>query len=52
AKAVETAKNCVQCGECETKCPYNLPIMETITANAEWFENKEPYVLHSSGPIE
>jgi predicted aldo/keto reductase-like oxidoreductase len=52
AKAVETAQDCVQCGECETKCPYELPIMETIAANAEWFKNLEPYALHSSGSIE
>ena len=24
------APACTECGECETKCPYNLPIMETI----------------------
>jgi predicted aldo/keto reductase-like oxidoreductase len=52
AKAVETAQKCVQCGECETKCPYELPIMETIAANAEWFKNLEPYELHTSGSIE
>ncbi|MHA1964169.1 MAG: aldo/keto reductase [Candidatus Thorarchaeota archaeon] len=52
AEAVETAGKCVQCGECETKCPYELPIMETIAANAEWFENLKPYTLHSSGSIE
>jgi predicted aldo/keto reductase-like oxidoreductase len=52
AKAVESFQKCTQCGECETKCPYELPIMETIDANAEWFENHEPYALHSSGSIE
>ncbi|MHA2024819.1 MAG: aldo/keto reductase [Candidatus Thorarchaeota archaeon] len=51
AQAVGTAGNCVRCGECETKCPYELPIMETITANAEWFKNLDPYTLHSSGSI-
>lgn len=24
------AKDCIQCGECETRCPYNLPIMEML----------------------
>lgn len=52
AKAVGTFKNCTQCGECETKCPYELPIMDTIATNVEWFENLEPYTLHSSGSIE
>jgi predicted aldo/keto reductase-like oxidoreductase len=52
SKAVETFQKCVQCSECEAKCPYELPIMDTIAANAEWFENLEPYSLHSSGSIE
>jgi predicted aldo/keto reductase-like oxidoreductase len=42
AKAIETAVNCIQCGECETKCPYNLPIMETIPKNVEYFKTIEP----------
>jgi predicted aldo/keto reductase-like oxidoreductase len=42
AEAIETAKNCIQCGECESKCPYNLPIMETISANVEFFKALEP----------
>jgi len=41
-KAIETAKNCVQCGECESKCPYELPIMKTIKENVEYFEKLEP----------
>ncbi|MFW9794493.1 MAG: aldo/keto reductase [Candidatus Thorarchaeota archaeon] len=52
SRAVDTADNCIQCGECEPKCPYELPIMERIAANAEWFMNLEPYALHSSGSIE
>ncbi|MGD9580866.1 MAG: 4Fe-4S dicluster domain-containing protein, partial [Vampirovibrionia bacterium] len=38
---VEGAKsidNCLQCGICETKCPYSLPIMQTIKENKDYFE--------------
>lgn len=30
ARAMEAAKKCIQCGECEKKCPYGLPIREMI----------------------
>jgi predicted aldo/keto reductase-like oxidoreductase len=36
--AVETAQNCAQCGECEEKCPYNLPIREMIVENIVFHE--------------
>jgi len=38
AEAVESAKNCIQCGECEEKCPYHLPIREMIVENIEFYE--------------
>jgi len=25
---LRSAENCIQCGECEAKCPYGLPIRE------------------------
>jgi hypothetical protein len=28
----------VQCGECETRCPYQLPIRERIVENVAFYE--------------
>jgi predicted aldo/keto reductase-like oxidoreductase len=41
AEAIGTAKDCVQCGECEKKCPYELPIIQTIVENVEYFRTLE-----------
>ena len=30
AEVIEKASTCVQCGECEGRCPYHLPIMELL----------------------
>jgi predicted aldo/keto reductase-like oxidoreductase len=38
ARAGESVTNCIECGECEEKCPYNLPIMEEIRKGAEALE--------------
>jgi predicted aldo/keto reductase-like oxidoreductase len=34
---VASAKNCIQCGECEEKCPYHLPIREMIVESIEFY---------------
>ncbi len=36
---VEPARNCTQCGECEPKCPYKLPIREMIVEHLEFYDN-------------
>lgn len=35
---VESAGRCIECGECEDKCPYHLPIREMIAENIEFYE--------------
>jgi len=39
-KVVESAENCIQCGECEEKCPYNLSIREMMDENVEFYQQK------------
>jgi len=40
ADAAETAEKCIQCGECEEKCPYGLPIRELIRENYDFFKGE------------
>jgi hypothetical protein len=32
-KAMESVGQCIECGECEQKCPYNLPISDLLKEN-------------------
>ena len=34
------ASDCIQCGVCETRCPYNLPIRDMMKRVAKLFEDK------------
>ena len=36
--AMEKATGCIECGECETRCPYNLPIREILKKNYDLYE--------------
>jgi predicted aldo/keto reductase-like oxidoreductase len=36
---VEKIRTCTECGRCELRCPYNLPIRSTIAENAEYLES-------------
>jgi hypothetical protein len=38
------AANCTECGDCEERCPYDLPIREILTERVEWYsEAKKRY---------
>lgn len=37
---VESVEKCVQCGLCETKCPYELPIRKMLVEHAELYRQK------------
>jgi predicted aldo/keto reductase-like oxidoreductase len=37
-EAMEKARNCTECGECMTRCPYDLPIRDMIRDNLRWFD--------------
>lgn len=41
AKIVEQAENCEECGACESRCPYELPIRQVIKENIAWFRAEE-----------
>jgi uncharacterized protein len=36
--AMEKAAACTECGECESRCPFNLPIREMIKQNYDLYE--------------
>jgi predicted aldo/keto reductase-like oxidoreductase len=37
-RVTDQARDCVQCGECETRCPYQLPIRERIVENIAFYD--------------
>jgi hypothetical protein len=39
ADAIATGENCIECGECEEKCPYHLPIREMIVEYMDVYES-------------
>jgi len=41
---VARIETCADCGDCESRCPYQLAIRETLRANAAWY--REQMALH------
>ena len=41
-KAMESVENCVECGECEQRCPYSLPIADLLKENLALFNRRTP----------
>ena len=35
---VATVENCVECGECVERCPYDLPIPDMLKENVEIYK--------------
>jgi predicted aldo/keto reductase-like oxidoreductase len=35
---MESVKLCEECGECEERCPYELPVQEMLKANYDLYE--------------
>jgi uncharacterized protein len=46
ARAMESVRNCIECGECVERCPYDLPIPEMIREHLAMFEEHLGGVAH------
>ena len=38
SSTLEKYEDCIQCRECEEKCPYKLPILEMMANRVDWFK--------------
>lgn len=41
AEALESGFRCAQCGECEPRCPYQLPIMDMIQESNDFYSQRK-----------
>ena len=40
-EALEKAAGCTECGDCEERCPYHLPIREIIAERVQWYQEEK-----------
>jgi len=45
--AMDSVKLCIECGECEERCPYELPIQEMLKANYDLYEQHRAQINQS-----
>ena len=41
AASLEKAADCTDCGDCEERCPFDLPIREMIAENVKWYQEEK-----------
>jgi uncharacterized protein len=47
--AMEKAARCTDCGKCEEKCPYHLPIRSMIAEQVEWYARESKRYREEKG---
>ncbi len=50
ADGLDKASGCTDCGDCEERCPFHLPIREMMSENSKWYE-KAKRIFHSTNPL-
>lgn len=41
AESMQGVFDCIQCGDCESRCPYHLPIRKMIAEFADWYRAEQ-----------
>ncbi|MFC2069766.1 aldo/keto reductase [Chloroflexota bacterium] len=49
AESIEKARSCTECGDCEERCPYHLPIREIIAKRIKGYEEAKKKYQEQKG---
>ncbi len=49
ADAMEKAASCIDCGDCEERCPYHLPIRKIMAEQLKWYQEAKRLHLEKTG---